>query len=238
MTGDKLIVGCPVKNRGWILPEWYERVEHATRNLDVEYLFVAEPSSDDTVELAEKYGEVIMLPDAGHNREHAWGKRPRLEHMVVIRNALLEGVREREPDFFLSLDSDILIPDPYVLNLKATLTMGDPKEPAKEIDAVGGLLYMDPRDPLCTSFGKKSKQHNFKRVGPNTVHKIDYIMAAKLMKPSAYNIDYVFNKRGEDIGWCDAARNAGLKLFCDGRIPAKHVMRKEMLEEVDPRVGF
>lgn len=231
MTGNKLLIGCPVKNREWILPTWYEYVSDSARHQDVEFLFVAEPSDDDTVKLAESYGDVVLIDDAGFNLEHGWGNKDRLRHMADIRNILLSEVRSREPDLFLSLDSDMLVTQPMVQCLKSTLM-------ANDADAVGGFAFMDPRDPNTTSFGLRSKNQNFKRVAHPGVHEVDYIMAIKMMKPSAYGIDYVYHPRGEDIGWCDAVRKEGLTLFCDGRNIAKHVMRKKMLDEVDPRVGF
>ena len=46
----------------------------------------------------------------------------------------------------------------------------------------------------------------------NGVHPTDAIMAAKLMRPKAYTIDYIYDTEGEDIGWSKACSRAGVFL--------------------------
>lgn len=236
MSSSRLIVGCPVKDRAWILPEWHQRVVDSCFGFDPEFLFVCETGDNETLEIAYEYGDVVLVEDAGFTSSHNWGDHSHLRHMVDLRNTLLKEVRSREPDLFWSLDSDILIPKPLFNNLRSTISKVH-KHGVKP-DAVGGFTFMDGTDQRVTSFANLKNNRVFKRVLNPGVHEVDYIMAIKLMTPNAYNVDYSFSKHGEDIAWCDSAREIGLKLFCDGRSIAKHVMNKSMIDKVDKRVGF
>ena len=228
---ESIIVGCPVKDRAWILPEWYKRVLDATPGYNVDFLFVAEEGDDATQALASAYGEVVMVDNAGYPDNHGWSDKTRIQYMTDLRNILLGKVREKSPDYFFSLDSDILIPKEMFRNLRETLQ-------SDKIGAVGGFTYMEPVSAKATSFAVKRRSKSFRRVTSPGVHQVDYIMAIKLMKPEAYNVHYAFNKFGEDIGWCDAAAENGVVLYCDGRIAAKHVMDREGLTRLDKRVGY
>lgn len=98
---------------------------------------------------------------------------------------------------------------------------------------------MTLRGTHCPSYAKfKRDGTGLLRQNASAVFKVDVIMAIKLMKPQAYNVDYAADTRGEDIGWSINCRNEGLKLGWDGRVTNKHVMLPELLEPVDKRVGF
>jgi hypothetical protein len=63
-------------------------------------------------------------------------------------------------------------------------------------------------------------------------------MAAKLMTPDAFRVDYEFDLQGEDVGWSRACARAGLTLGWEGRVISKHVLAPHLLTTRDPRVGF
>lgn len=140
-----LLVGCPVLRREWIIREWINHTEISCSQAgaDPSYVFVCDPR-DPTRRIIEltlaslgrevEFVDVVDKVDDPHN--HAWGNPGNLHKMVTLRNLLLEAVRRREPDLFLSLDSDILCHPEQVPNLVETLT--------KSFDAVGGKAYMAP----------------------------------------------------------------------------------------------
>jgi hypothetical protein len=67
---------------------------------------------------------------------------------------------------------------------------------------------------------------------------VDVIMAMKLMKPSAYWVDYRDHEQGEDVGWSIACQEQHLRLGWDGRVCSKHVMKPEQLDPIDARCGY
>jgi hypothetical protein len=64
----------------------------------------------------------------------------------------------------------------------------------------------------------------------STYFKSDVIMAGKMMSEQAYrNIDYKIHPQGEDLGWCDNAKEMGYNLYCASYIYTPHIMGREML---------
>lgn len=238
MASD-LLVGCPVRNRTWIIKQWFDHVEHACRLAGVEpgYVFVADPD-DETAQLL-----AVLTLSKGRECHFVWTKEDlalgdlrtwdpaRFERMVELRNQLLGQVRELAPDRFLSLDSDILLHPQVVKNLL---------ESTKRFDAVGGATYMTPSGLEYPSCGWNRGSAGFVRrpIEAKGVIPVGVIMAIKAMTPAAYAVDYQANPQGEDIGWSLACEQAGVRLAWDNRYSSKHVMAPADLNRIDERCGW
>lgn len=237
----KLIVGCPTRNRTWILEKWREHVENATPgNWDLEYLFVVGDDDKDTIDLLNSWKRTIIcyVSEPPLNENRSWGNPDRFHHMTSLRNILLNNVQIEAPDLFLSLDSDILIHQDAIRNMYETLTEGD-------YAAVGGLTWLDPVDKNCTNIGKWIPEHrsdknysSYKRIVNPGTHQVDILMAIKLMSPVAYHIPYEYHRHGEDLGWSANAARMGARLGCDGRAPSKHIMSEEWIARIDKRLRW
>lgn len=235
----KLFVGCPVTRRNWILNKWHvhvlRSVEYLRRSTEceLEYIFVVPSHDTETVATVAEF-EVpvhIRLRDEHPIPDRRMWSSGRYTSMVETRNHLLDSVREFSPDYFLSLDSDILLAPEALQSALSVLT--------EDTWAVGLGAYMTPRGSGVTSMGVWLPNHNsYKRIDTDEVVRCDIIMAAKLMSPKAYNIDYEFHRNGEDLGWSLAVQRAGGKFLWDGRVKNKHVMEPGLLNVVDSRVGF
>jgi len=233
-----LLVGCPVRDRAWILPAWFDHVEAACARADVvpSYIFAVgagDPSWPAIGAFSLLIGRSVTVVETGEQLSTAtrgWHLEARLRHMVEIRNLLLDAVREIGPDLFLSLDSDILLHSDAVANLV---------ESTQRFGAVGGAAFMSNTEehPNCgwvegmTGFTRQRMEHR-------GVIPVGVIMAVKMMGPAAYSIDYAFSVQGEDIGWSLAAGEAGVRLGWDNRVINKHVMTPVALGVVDERCGF
>lgn len=223
-----LIVGCPVRDRAWIIDDWIGHVSTAVgvasdaldRQIDLQFFFVGDPVTDpETFVQVDRLGDqatVVRVAEEGLPVQHAWHFQ-RYAYMAGLRNKLLGAVRELEPDLFWSVDSDILIA-PRSLEL-ALQALEDPREFA----AVGQRCYMAPGD-WCTSNAMLTPHGGMVRETVEGLIQVDAIMAAKLMTPAAYQVDYETHQQGEDIGWSINVRRRGLKLGWDGRTTSNHVM--------------
>lgn len=236
----KVTVGCPVRSREWIMPRWFAHTDlaAAVAGVEVEYVFVG-AEGDPTYEVIEAtcsrpWRWVGSQERVQRDRTHQWNPTE-YRHMTVLRNWLLSAARETKPDFFLSLDSDILLHEDALANLIETAESG--------FDAVGGKCWMTDRTDAC-SYIQLVNSHGFVRPDVNRVIEVDVIMAIKLMGPKALAIDYVFDSDGEDVGWSRMAKRAGLRLGFDGRVCSRHVMwqkdRRGRLwsDTIDARCGF
>lgn len=232
-----ILIGCPSRNRAWILPEWRRHIESSLFDEDVSlhYTFVIGDDDLETKRLIETwdYTSHITVTEPDYGPKRRWNAS-RYSHMVTLRNQLLDIVRFIDPDYFFSIDSDILVHPESMNSMIKTLHNLD-------VDAVGGVTYLDPVDIRCTNLGNwqdYSTKTGFKRVENPGTHMVDIIMAYKLMSRNAYNIDYEYHKAGEDLGWSKACNNQGVRLACDGTYPSKHIMTPDALDRVDKRVGY
>lgn len=235
-----LIVGCPVRDRAWILPHWFEHLEIALRHASIDdalLVFAGDPTADpetfaaiDAGCLKHSFSRIVIETGEGAGPyKRVWGME-RYREMAVLRNRILGTVRSSGPDLYWSLDSDILV---------AERTLASALEALEErpFQAVGQRCYMTPEGTWCPSWASLTGG-GLKRSDAEGLFQVDVIMAAKLMTPAAYQVDYQVHRQGEDIGWSIAARQAGCKLGWDGRTVSKHVMSRDALERIDPRCGF
>jgi hypothetical protein len=251
----KLIIGCPIYKRNWIFPIWAASIERQSISLkDVGFIFVVSSSDEETISMINKWKNfsgknigfinIITKDDIVHH-EHSSNSRQwtmsKYHNMVALRNTLLSEVRKYQPDFFFSLDSDILVQNPSTIEL----LISHIKEGA---DAVSPLMFMTPFGtdfPSVMSWidkpGEKAKRNPPYPFG--TYFQSDIIMAAKMMSKDVYNnVDYEFHAQGEDLGWCANANKKGFnKLFSAAYIYAPHIMHEEMLDKFiqsgDPRIS-
>jgi hypothetical protein len=235
----RLLIGAPCLKREWIIEAWFLHVFQAIAALDatpeIAFLFVGGENDPTFAKIGEickeaqvrAYVEYVDEPRDLDKRE--WNNT-RYQRMVRLRNLLLGKVREFAPDYFLSLDTDILLHPEALKNLL---------ESSVTFDAVGGRCYMtsipDERlAPSCMMIGRLVNT----RPDIEGVASVDVIMAIKLMSPEAYMFDYEFDEQGEDLGISRVWREAGLKIGYDGRVCSKHVMAPGALHVIDGRCGF
>lgn len=239
-----LLIGCPVQNRAWILPDWLTYAATAADIAgydDPQYLFVGDPANDpDTFDIINQLGgraTIVVAPDVSRPNDVRVWNESRFHRMVELRNLLLGEVRHIAPDLFLSLDSDILL-HPDGLRDSIPVTDGLDHKGRGPFATVGLLCYMTRKGTSTPSYGLFSREGQLRRVEQRGCFPVDVVMAAKIMTPAAYSINYVYDRLGEDIGWSKEVTANGLQICFDGRVASKHVMKPEDLHEFDERCGF
>lgn len=239
----KLIIACPIYKREWILPQWIRCILKQSIHIsDIGFIFEVSPNDTPTIQslLAWKsidknipILEIVERSDIPHFEHQNNGRQwtlSKYHNMINMRNSILKKVREYQPDYYFTLDSDILIENPNTLELLiAHINNG--------ADAVSPLMYMTPigKDfPSVMSWkdkiGEKAYRQRDYPIG--SYFKADIIMAAKMMSKRTYmNVDYEFHQQGEDLGW---SKNAGLKgynLYSASYIYSPHIMSPIHLNE-------
>lgn len=230
-----LLIGCPVFRRDWVIAEWYHYAVAAAERADLDptFVLVGDQVRDLTFAVlrAVMKHELVVVDEPEDTRRddlRDWDHE-RFHRMVELRNRLLGRVRELQPDYFLSLDSDILI-HPQALDAMKACT--------DRWHAVGSKTYMTHRGTSHPSYATLTRMQGMHRPDATGTFAVDVIMAIKLMTKDAYSVDYRWARQGEDIGWSKACREQGLKLGWVGEMASKHVMLKEHLHVVDPRCGY
>lgn len=248
-----ILIGCPVYNRAWILPLWFDRIKKQTIPLsELGFVFVVSSKDKDTLEALFRFQSEnpeialfdVVFEDGVTHQSHRetdeddpilfyrkWENVTAYERMVRLRNSLLTRVREIAPEMFFSLDSDILIDDPETIE-----KLAEHIRVAGDI-AVSPLCYMSA-NTMYQSFmmWKHTTESGIKiatrprAYPPDEVFGVDVIMAAKMMSPKAYNVDYNYHRLGEDVGWSYNCLRHGVDLYFDGSIYASHILSRKMLD--------
>lgn len=228
-----ILVGCPIYQRAWILEDWFDHLELQGHRL--KYVFAYTTGWDRTFEILQRrapHNRMAFWPskDAPHSTTRRWTSA-RYDLMAKMRNDLLTVAREANPDFYLSLDSDILLPPGALDSLI---------DAAQTYDAVAPLAYLGP-GKITNAFTGTPGKHYRRAPVYGAVQTVDVICAAKLMTPKIFNDDKVYyygHPQGEDLGWSATARANGYRLALDTRVLAKHVMEPKQLNVVDRRIGW
>lgn len=239
----KLIIGCPIYKRNWILHHWIRCILNQSVDIsDIGFIFEVSPGDYETINSLHTWKnmdkriplfEINERADIPHF-EHAPNSRQwtisKYHNMVSLRNSILDRVRFHQPDMYLSLDSDILLENSNTIEfLSAHIKDG--------ADAVSPLMFMTPTGTMFPSvmswrseIGDKAYRQEKYPLG--SYFKSDIIMAAKMMSKDVYmNVDYEVHSQGEDLGW---SKNAGLKgyeLYSASYIYANHIMGPDMYQQ-------
>lgn len=238
----KTIIGLPVYDRSWILPDWLSCIEQQTYPMSkIGFIFITAGHDPETIKVLVEWKEshpevfcfdIISLPELDHST-HPEGTRmwsgEKYKKMAKLRNYLLDAVCCRNPDRFFSLDSDILLEDKNTLRYLLQLSVFLP--------AVTPLLYMTPQGtqfPSTMSWENKPglRAGRSQKYPIGTVFQTDIIMAAKMMKPEVFqNVRYDFHEQGEDLAWSANATALGIPLYLASSVYCPHIMSRSMLED-------
>jgi hypothetical protein len=249
----KLLIGCPIYKREWIFPYWISCIENQGIDLsNIGFIFEASPDDEQTIQMLERYKKHVKsvalfdisvredIPHFYHEEGTRQWSISKYENMVSLRNSLLKKARDIKPDYYYSLDSDILLTNNNTIKLLTSHIQSG-------ADAVSTAMFMTPTTimyPGVMNWHEEEqeleKAYRKESYPLGTYFKSDIIMAAKMMSPNVYNnVDYKLHPQGEDLGWCANAKKLGYNLYCASYIYTPHIMNKMMLQDFvnngDPR---
>lgn len=239
-----LIIGCPVYKRDWILPHWFACIQRQTYNLkNIGFVFELGADDKETFDFLVNWKkthpqvsifDIEIREDIAHHAHEEGTRRwsfSKYENMVSMRNSLLDKVKKIQPDFYYSLDSDILLTNPNTIEfLLSHITSGS-------TDAINTLMFMTPfgvEYPSVMSWHDSTyqKAHRNNQYPFGSLFQADVIMAGKMMSKDVYNNSrYKFHTQGEDLGWSADCAEKGFKLSCASYIYTPHIMGKEELKK-------
>lgn len=239
-----IVLGCPLQNRGWVLPHYLKAISDLDYDKSqIALCFLLNDSTDNTKDLLlefrkqheKEYSQIIIknilfgLPPEDRNK----GRNAQsFHHFAHIRNRWSEIVRTiPEAEWVFSVDSDIIIP---ANSLKKLL------ENNKDICSmlanntqhrlgVGrdcfNILRLNPISP-----------NNYKHIIDfplNSLIEVDVTGASYLIRRKVLdNTVYEWHRQGEDVGFCINAKKNGYKIWCDTSLIGNHIMNKNLLKEL------
>jgi hypothetical protein len=246
----KLVVGAPVCDRDWALPLWFECLRKQTRPPD-EYVFVVNDVTGNTRRLLHEHCpvEVPQLSYAvdgtrfiprhernNHPVQHVYGD------FAERRNALLRMARKRDPDVFFSLDTDVMLEDPHMIERLLTLLTSVKKLTAGSPDVVAPCTFLHPSGRAGECFNAAwwaagdpgSPDRAWRRAtaveAAQGVQLIDVPMAAVMMTaPVLESCRYRYHAQGEDLGFAQDLEAMSYQVLWDPDLEARHVMSEDAL---------
>ncbi len=230
ITADKVLIGCPVRNRAWILPRYLQALKNLDYNhFNLEYCFVVNDCTDNTLEILKDFRREVpsrvriiicnLQDNTGHQRGYY-----SFFHLAVLRNILLEEFLKTECAYLLSVDSDIIIPEHTLKCLKNT-----------NCEIVSALVCNGHEIGDLSVYNILNRKPNgryehIRNFPLNEVFEVDCTGAAYLVKREIiekYQVRYSASRGSEDIGFCENAKAKGRKIFCNPQVETYHVMREE-----------
>ena len=225
----RIAIGCPVFEREWSLPRWFQCVFNQKLQLkNVDLVFALTDYGDDnTKDVLEKYGQKFnSLTVIPCNDLPAFGNRDceRYYPLVVLRNRIFDVLREIQPDYYFSYDSDILLPEGTIKGL-----IKDKK------DIVGPWVDLVPPGgiPNCITLlpngGGFRRRKPYEKYYPKTgLYEVSSVFAVSLMKNEVFNTCYYkWHPGGEDYGFAEEVIAAGFTSWVDANYEGVHLYRKD-----------
>ena len=223
----RLVIGAPVYNREWVLPRWFQCIaDFKIQTKNTELVFAYTEGDDATLDIIKKYGDRF---NACHildcNDIKAFGDRDseRYYSLAILRNRILEKVKEIQPDYFFSYDTDILLPPETLKGL-----IKDKK------DVVGPWVDLVPPNgiPNCvTKVGEGFRRRKpYSQFYPQEgLYEVSTVFAVSLITPQVFNTcSYGWHSGGEDYFWGQQCLDNGFHSWMDARFIGQHLYKKDI----------
>jgi glycosyltransferase involved in cell wall biosynthesis len=224
----KLCIGCPVYNREWSLPRWFQSIFDQKMNpKNIDLVFAYTEGEDKTRDILDKYGvkfQSLTIIDCNDLPAYAGRDNGRFYPLVILRNRIFDVLKEIQPDYFLSWDSDILLPEGTLKGL-----LQDKK------DIVGPWIDLVPPNgiPNCvtqTHTGGFKRYKPYSKFYPQTgLYEVSSVFAVSLMENKIFNTcTYKWHAGGEDYGFAQEVINAGFHSWMDANFMGTHLYKKDI----------
>ncbi|MGS0763111.1 glycosyltransferase [Syntrophomonas curvata] len=226
----KVMIGCPVRNRAWVLPSYLDCLQKLDKGLfEISYCFIINDCSDASPGILARFAregpEPVTLIFKDHQQPGGFRRGEySFSHLAKLRNFLLQAFLESDCNYLFSLDSDILVPPNTLVQL-----LRDQCDMVSALVCNGHELG-DPGIYNILQRGGEGSYLHIRDFPRNQVFPVDCTGAACLIKRSVIEAGTRYSGRrgGEDIAFCEAARTKGFGIFCDGRVECLHYMQEKI----------
>lgn len=239
----KVVFGCPVVDRAWILPEWLAAID-AQEIDDYEIACVVGPCTDGTERILLEHPRCRVWRtnerrSQANVRSHSWPEED-LRVISSARNLLRSRVLAAyEFDYYFSLDSDIILEPDVTRTLLGGFVDWDGA-------AASPLVKMTPEGDgqhLAWNYmhfveGSEAASRPGIQPAPTEPQVVDVLMAAILMRREVLELSHWDpHPQGEDVAWSRLARHHGWNLLLDPTVKGDHRMHAPALTSSSSPTG-
>ncbi|RXZ78198.1 glycosyltransferase [Paenibacillaceae bacterium] len=239
-TLPTVTIAAPIRNRAYILNQYLhhlQQIDYPKERINIH--FVVNDSVDESLQIllkfkknyGKEYNKVVIET---YNRRVPEDRRIShirnnyiFEHLSVMRNYILSKVKT---DYLFSCDSDILVPENIIRKLLA-----------HDKDIVSGLIFNGYVDHVVHPYestnlmkydfhGKLNHVSNYKIMTAKDKNisellEVDVTGAVILLTSDVCKqAKYGWHFQGEDIYFCNQAKEKGYKIYCDIGAFCSHIM--------------
>lgn len=250
MKNSKILLGCPIRDREWIIPNYLESIYSLDYPKElISLCWIVNQSCDQSEKLLRdfkrqhqnEYRSIEVINYFG-NRKIPTDTRinnTRLDytyhHLADVRNLLLENIGDNE--YLFSVDSDVLVnpnclkrllshQKPIISSLIYNGYLVSPEAPWKYTNCM--KYHVDGKIGHITNWFIK----NAPTLKENKLIQVDVTGAVYLISRDVIDagVRYAYDIQGEDIPFCLSASEKGFSLWCDLQAYSNHIMDKKMIK--------
>lgn len=240
----RVLIGAPVRQDPDIFQEYIKSLDNLdTEGLEVDRLFIIHNSPDLIQYIRDKDIYVDFQPDQSeeyvkNEYTHYWTDG-NLGHVIFMKNNLLGYTLEHGYDYFLLVDSDLILhPNTLQQLLSAQKSI------------VANVFWTKFKPELREAPNAWDyDQYNFLQGNPESwrvpgLYSVGMSGACILISKEAilagvnYNPIYNLSFRGEDRTFCVRAAALGIEIFLDTHYPCKHLYRRSEYEDYKKEGGY
>ncbi len=228
---EKIMIGCPIRNRAWILPDYLQAILNFDYPAElIELCFIVNDCQDSTPAILSDFAAAHENPVYLYydNQDHS-GKHQRgyynFRRLAHLRNQLITAFLRTDCEYLFSLDSDIIMPPESIMTL-----LGAQRDIISALVWNGGDIGSHDTYNILKQAENGDYLH-IREFPVNGVFEVDCTGAAYLLRRrvlSEFMIRYDADYGAEDIGFCKSAQRAGIKLYCHSGVRGRHFMEERL----------
>lgn len=223
----KIFIGAPVRDRAWILPRFIKHIKKMnTTDIELHTLFLINDCDDNSEDLLRQAGfNTMVVNELPSKTVSSLRGKYSYQHLATLRNILIEEFLKTDNEYFFSIDTDILVPEhglkKLIENNKDICSMILCNEKGQLGKRAHNIMNYNP---------KKRKFYHILDWEKNSIFEVDLTGAVYLIHRRVLEngVRYADNTLGEDVPFCQKAKEKGFKIFCDTSIKPIHVMDKDV----------
>lgn len=227
-----IMVGCPVRNRDWIIEEYLQAIENQEiSKKEIHLAFLLNNSTDNTGCIIKNmtkdkgYGKVDIFTLMGDSYYDRRDNRD-YKYLADVRNRWLT-MRRRSDEYIVNIDSDVILKDDDAIS--RMINTGLPIISAPVLNLyVAGIGHYN----ILQYIGNDGFKHiytpeleDFSLFNGDRIIKVGSTGACVSIKEEVLNsgVHYTFHKSGEDQGFSKMAFKNGYESYCNLDIKTMHV---------------
>jgi glycosyltransferase involved in cell wall biosynthesis len=229
MDYHTVMIGAPIRNRAWILPQYLKHIYNLNYPKEQIILcFIINDSTDESLSIlkqfqcdhSKEYKAIMIIFRTLNQVEDARVAhiRKQIYHSLAkLRNELLDIAKAMNVEYLFSIDSDILVPSDALTKL-----MNDDK------DIVAAQIWNDVSKtfPNILLDDKHGSFRHYLKFPKKSLFRCDVTGAVYLLKKKVFDTRYGYHNQGEDVAFCIDAKKKGFEIWADSNVYCDHLMSK------------